>query len=424
MRVLWFTNIPMPEFSRHLGDNQSVKGGWMTSLADAIREENSVSLGIASCVLGQPATHANIAGISHFNIPLQFSDELESQPSAATLRQCKKVVDEFKPDVIHIHGTEKFYGLLTARGHITTPTVISIQGLVKECARYYFGGLSVLEILRASTFADIGFRNGLINQKMAWNKRASIEHEIIAGNTAFIGRTLWDRAHMRAINPDAKYFHCDELLRRPFYDYQWNRKTCSPFTIFSPSGAYPLKGIHWLLKAAALLKREFPEIKIRIAELNFAMGVKNKSLLQRMKMPGYQYLLGRMVDELQLHDVIQIGGYLTAEQMADEIAKAHVAVFPSVIDNSPNSLCEAMLLGTPCAVSLTGGMSSLVEDRKSAMCFQTCDEAAIAECVRMIFTDDSLAGRLSCEGRASAYKRHDKQKIVAKILEVYSSLCV
>lgn len=424
MRVLWFTNNPMPEFSRHLGNSASVKGGWMSSLADALREEGSITLGIASCVEDQPDIQIDINGTTHYNIQLRCPTEFVSQPTVATVNRCKQIVEAFKPDVIHIHGTEKYFGLLTARGHITVPNVISIQGLIHVCTRYYFGGLSFPELLRAHTLADIRYLSGLINQKLNWDKRSAIEREIITGNNLFIGRTRWDRAHLRDINPEAKYFHCDELMRPPFYGSQWCRKICRPFTIFSPTGAYPLKGIHWLLKAAAILKREFPELKIRIADGSFAMGLKDKSLLQRMKMSGYQYFLARMVDELHLHDVIQLMGQLTAEQMAEEISKAHVSVFPSVIDNSPNSLCEAMLIGTPCVVSLVGGMTSLVEDKKSALCFPSGDEATLAECVRMIFLDDTLAERLSQEAKKSAHKKHDKQTIVTTMLEVYRSLCV
>lgn len=423
MRVLWFTNIPMPEFSRHLGNNGSVKGGWMPSLAEAIRKEGGITLGIASCTAGHPCSQANIDGTFHFNIPLQFPTELDSQPTEATIKRCREIVDEFKPDVIHIHGTEKYFGLLTARGHITIPAVISIQGLIHACARHYFGGLSITELLRANTLADIRVQNGLINQKISWHKRSALEREIIAGNKVFIGRTRWDRAHLRAINPDAKYFHCDELLRLPFYDYHWHRNACRPFTVFAPTGSYPLKGLHWLLKAAAILKREFPELKLRIADGDFAMGLKGKSFMQRMKMSGYQYLLARMVDELHLHNVIQLVGQLTAGQMAEEISKAHVAVFPSVIENSPNSLCESMLIGTPCAVSFAGGMTSLVEDRKSALCFSACDEAEIAECVRTVFLDDALAEQLSREAIKSACIRHDKQTIVKTTLSIYNSLC-
>jgi glycosyltransferase involved in cell wall biosynthesis len=414
----------MPELSRHLGAGASVKGGWMSSLADALREDGHITLGIASAIAGQPCCQADIDGTTHFTIPMQHPNEFESLPTTASIERCKQIVQEFKPDIIHIHGTEKFYGLLTARGHISVPTVISIQGLIQVYERYYFGGMSFSELLRAHTLADIRYRSGLIHQKLKWGNRSLIEREIIEGNTAFIGRTLWDRAHLRDINPKARYFHCDELMRSPFYNAKWDRKYCRQFSIFSPTGEYPIKGIHWLLKAAAILKREFPALKVRIADGAFAKGMKGKNYWQRMKMSGYSKYLGNLVDDLDLHEVVQLTGQLTAEQMAEEIAKAHVFVMPSLVENSPNSLAEAMLVGTPCVVSLAGGMTSMVEDRRTAVCFPMGDEAMLAESVRMIYHDDELADSISREARKTAHKKHDKQTIVATMLEVYRSLCV
>ena len=37
-----------------------------------------------------------------------------------------------------------------------------------------------------------------------------------------LGRTTWDRAHSYAINPEAKYYSCNRVLRRPFYEKNWD----------------------------------------------------------------------------------------------------------------------------------------------------------------------------------------------------------
>jgi glycosyltransferase involved in cell wall biosynthesis len=423
MRVLWFIigYSYMPEYVRHIGQEPSVKGGWMFSLLDALRRtDDALQFGVAFPGGSKSLRHEVIHGAHYYDIPLQYPGESESCPSPETIKICRNIVDDFRPDVVHIHGTEHYFGLLFAHGHFRTPAVISIQGLIHVSERYYFGGLSLSELIRAHTVSDMVFRCGLIHEKLRWKKRARIEREIIAGNRHFIGRTLWDRAHVRDVNPSATYSHCDELLRPPFYSARWRYETCRKFTIFTPTGVYPLKGLHWLLKAAAILKREFPTLKVRIADGLFAHGLAGKTLFQKMKMRGYSYYLARLVDDLELHDTIELTGQLSAEQMAAELEMAHVFVTPSMVENSCNALSEALLIGTPCVVSLAGGMTSMIEDRRTALGFPPGDEAVLAEAVRMIFTDNALAGNLSQAAREAAHRRHSEVLITRRMLEIYS----
>lgn len=421
MRILWFTSGYMPEYERHIGQAPSVKGGWMFSLLDALRRtDGALQFGVVFPNGSKLFRHEVIHNTHYYDIPLHDLTEIVSYPSPQTIKICQDIVDDFQPDVVHIHGTEHFFGLLFAHGHIRLPAVISIQGLIHVCERYYFGGLSFFDLLRAHSVSDMVFRCGLLHEKLRWKKRAQIEREIIAGNSHFIGRTLWDRAHVRDINATATYSHCDELLRPPFYTARWRSATCRRHTIFTPTGAYPLKGLHWLLKAATILKREFPMLKVRIADGLFAHGLTGKTLYQQMKMRGYSLYLARLVEELGLHNTIELTGQLSAEQMTAELMQAHVFVSPSMIENSSNSLCEALLVGTPCVVSFCGGTSSLIEDGKTALAFPPGDEAVLAEAVRMIFTDDSLANALSTSARESAYKIHSETHITQQMLKIYS----
>jgi len=395
----------------------------MYSLADALNRAGGVRLGIASCFGHGAVRREEINGTVHYGIPLQYPGESESDPTPSTIDACQRIVAEFKPDVIHIFGTEQFFGLLTARGHVRVPCVVWIQGLIHVYERYYFGGLSFRDLLRAHTLLEITYRRGLLHRKLQWQKRAQLEREIIAGNAHIIGRTLWDRAHVRAVNPSATYYHCDDLLRPPFYHAEWERAGCRSFSIFSPTAEYPLKGIHWLLRAAAILKREFPDLIVRIADGKFADGLRGRTFLAQMKMPGYSRYLGGLVDDLGLHGVVELTGQLNAEQMAEELAHAHVFVMPSLVENCCNSLCEAALVGTPSVVSLAGGTTSIIDDRRSAIGFPMGDEAMLAEAVRMIFTDDALAASLSQEARRAAHARHAEALITKRMLEIYQTLC-
>ena len=59
-----------------------------------------------------------------------------------------------------------------------------------------------------------------------WKKYCVVEKEIIEINQYFIGRTEWNKSQICAMNPNARYFHGEELLRADFYSKKWEAKKC------------------------------------------------------------------------------------------------------------------------------------------------------------------------------------------------------
>ena len=134
----------------------------------------------------------------------------------ATCSGCARIVRDFKPDVVHVHGTERFFGLLRARKLIDVPTVVSIQGLMRPFADCSWGAMTFWDSLRLSSVGEMS-RNATIGADVQRLKRlAEAEDEIIQGVDAVIGRTDWDHAHARAANPKVNYFHINEMLRPEF----------------------------------------------------------------------------------------------------------------------------------------------------------------------------------------------------------------
>lgn len=60
----------------------------------------------------------------------------------------------------------------------------------------------------------------------------SIELLTIKKAKNIIGRTEWDLACIKQMNPDAKYYHCNETLRVEFYSQQWILERCNRHTVF------------------------------------------------------------------------------------------------------------------------------------------------------------------------------------------------
>ncbi len=419
MRVLWFTNHILPDHAIALGKKPSPIGGWMPALADALNESGQVELGIATNVLGCLWSKKQINERIYFSIPVPRNINYRNLP-LSLIQGYQRAVDEFKPDIIHIHGTEYFHGLLTGRKHINCPTVISIQGIIDVLKKYYWGEINFSDLIKSRTLRDWIRFDGLIEQKIKWYRRAKWEREIFASNMAFIGRTRWDLAHTHRMNPSARYYHCDELMRAPFYETNWNLNKINRHTIYASSASYPLKGFHTLIKAVSRLHHEFPDIMIRSPLAWFYNKDKDiKRIWKNLRSVGYAKYLTNLIEKECVEDHVFSLDAITADDVAEELKKAHIFVLPSFIENSPNALAEAMLVGTPSIASFVGGVPCMAEDGESALFVSPGDESLLAERIRQIFLDDDLACRLSNNAKIIAMARHSKEKSTAEILKIY-----
>lgn len=420
MKILWLTNFLMPDHAMALGHTPSPRGGWMPALAEALVDSGQVTLAVATNVPGAIWRQDAINGVRYYTLPCPRGSIHRGRLPVALVKVYQRAVEDFRPDVIHIHGTEYFQGLLTGRGYLKYPTVISIQGLLNACHRHYWGGISFAELLSTRTLRDWVRLDGLFEQRFRMFKRSKVEREIFASNAAFIGRTRWDQAHTRKLNPRARYYHCDELIRHPFYDTQWEIERVDRHTIFVSGASYPLKGFHVLVKAAGILCHEFPDIQIRTPLARFYPEVSGvKRHWKNCRVDGYARYLNNLIRNEGLEKQVVSLSTLTAEDMTNELSKAHAFVLPSLIENSPNSLAEAMLVGTPSVASFVGGVPSMVHDGDSALLFPPGDETVLAEHIRRIFLDDRLAQGLSVRAREVSQRRHSKETIVNDMLDIY-----
>jgi len=100
----------------------------------------------------------------------------------------------------------------------------------------------------------------------------------------------------------------------------------------------------------------------------------------------------------------------------------HVFAIASYIENSPNSLCEAMTVGLPCVATYTGGIPSLVADGQTGLLFPPGDAPLLADHIMRIFRDDNFASRLSRAARAEASHRHAPERVICQLLTAYKDV--
>ena len=349
MKILWITNTIFPEPSKMLGIPAPIMGGWMYALANQITTTVGIELAVATTYVGNELKTFDIDGVLYYLLPCStpwnYSKTLEVL--------WEKLCADFKPDVIHINGTEYAHGLACMRACPSLNYIVSIQGLVSVIVRYYYAGISLSELFKSITFRDIVRFDTLFQARNKFVKRGVFEQEYIQRTKHVTGRTSWDYAHTKAINPSLSYYFCNRILRESFYiSPKWNITKKTDFTIFLSQAGYPIKGLHQVIKAIAVLKNDFPQIKVRVAGQSITQTT---TLMDKIKLSGYGAYIKKLIQQLKLHDQIQFTGSLTEAQMIAEYLNAHLFICPSSIENSPNSLGEAQLLGVPVIASYVGG---------------------------------------------------------------------
>lgn len=342
----------LPPLSKALGLSVLPVGGWMISSLNTIKEFNSnIVYAVATIWYHNEFKVVDVGGIRYFLLPGKIKSPHKYDKNLEPY--WKQIADEFQPDVVHVHGTEFPYGLAYINANGARGVVVSMQGIISGFARYYTAGIDYKSAKRCLTFRDLVKHDSILKQQKKFEKRGELEATVIKSVNHIIGRTEWDKAHVNAINPNVRYHYCGETLRSSFYINKWNYDSCEPHSIFISQAGYPIKGLHMLLKAMPHILEEFPDTKIYIAGRNII-----DEPIYRIS--GYAKILKKLIKKNNLADKLIFTGPLDEESMCSRYLKSNVFVCPSSIENSPNSLGEAQLLGMPYVVSFVGGVPEIV----------------------------------------------------------------
>ncbi len=411
MKILWFTNIPMPDVYHYYGKEGMGTGGWMGALLELLKSKTKLKIGVATACEYFPNSKFQVDGIDYFIIKQKSAKfrrslfPVDSNP--AYLTQCIDIVNTFNPDIVHIHGTERFYAQMMSKALVHCPVVVSIQGIMGANSEWYrwFGKLPLIDILAASASTSLKF-SGLLWELRQARQQAKRERDSFRKGKYFFGRTDWDKAYLSFYNDQVKYFKVGEILRHPFWQHQWTLDSCKKHRIIFTNTRHPRKGTELLLDAVKNLKSLYSDIELVLVG-GLGHGAYKRFLEKKIK------TLGVSVKSL---------GQMNADQMVKELCKAHVFVSASYIDNSPNSVAEAQLVGMPVISSYTGGVPSMVEEGKTGLLFPTGDVPLLVSRIKTIFERDALAIDLGKNSRQVASKRHDPLSIVNAQLSAYESI--
>lgn len=412
MKVLWITNYMMPAQCAHTGNKMTQNEGWVRSAADMLmRKAVGLEMAFATVYDGSDVCSFDEGKEKYYLVP-----SIDSSSKDYNNGLWKQVYEDFCPEVVHIHGTEFAHGLSFIKACPQAKTVVSLQGVISACSEHHNEGLTTWQILKNITLCDIVYRHDLFTARRSFKQRGEIEKETLKETKHVIGRTRWDKAQIWAINPQAKYHFCNETLRSSFYNHKWDYYKCQQHSIFVSQATYPLKGLHMLLYAMPLILREYPDAHIYVAGNKMT---EHRTLKQRLTISGYGKILLKIIQRYHLESHVTFVGKLNEEEMCRQYLSSNVYVNCSSIENSPNSVGEAQLLGVPCVASYVGGTSDMIPTPECGTLYAFNDKEMLARCICDIFRAENIDnGRM----REEAFSRHNAELNAKTLISIYEEI--
>lgn len=413
MKVLWVTNL-VARPGESVADPQSaVFGGWIATMAQALKSQSEIEISILVRTRTRAAHRQVLHGVSHYYVPLARRNKWRVDEAAL-----RSTIDDAAPDILHIEGAEMPHALQAAHA-FCGPVIVSVQGVLKGLEPYEFGGLPferwALMVNRPRRAIMAAAHIG--NKFIYFRPRLSTEAAVMARADHLIGRTQWDRAYCAELAPGTPYSAVGRILRPAFYEHRRAQDVRYRHSLFLGNANHPRKGAHVVVAALKRLAARFYDCSLLIA------GEPPRPSAMRLKAAaGYPAHLAGEIEAAGLSNRVRYTGVLGAVDMAEAMASSHVFVLSSLIENSPNTLGEAMMLGMPAVCAAAGGAPDMAAPDREALFYRPEDPVCLTHQVSRIFECDALAASLGKAAAQRARRNHDPKTNAHHLLSAYEAV--
>lgn len=411
MKILWYTNTPC----LYKKNNAYNGGGWLSSLQMLLMQRTDVELGIAFELQGEKEKIVQ-EGVTYYPLSLpggSFIDKIKgvlcSEKTYVEMERkryplyediLRKPLENFKPDVIMVFGSEMPFGLVASLTSI--PVVLHIQGILNPCLNAFLPPFVSWSELSNNVR---GLKEWLRKKKIRklWAASCDREKEIFRRVKNYFGRTEWDFRVCQVLHSQANYMYSSEALRPIFYQ-SFERELPKRLTLVTTISSPLYKGYDLVLKTAKMLTEK---------GLDFTWncyGNIDPSVVEK--------LLGLKHDDVN----VCLCGIASSDELRDALCYATAYVHTSYIDNSPNSLCEAQVLGCTPVSTNVGGIPSLIRNGETGYLVPANDPYQLAYLLEYLYLHPEQNISIGEAAKKDALERHNPDKIVDKLMNDLKSL--
>jgi len=408
MKVLWFE---VSEPSAYSSGGVPI-GGWQDSLERIVRTIPDIELTI-SFVSEKHSEVKVIDGVTYVPIYVKWSFiEKKFRKHwdvyvAKMLPAAKRIIDEYKPDLIHVFGTEWPFGQVASVTDI--PVVIHIMGaIVPYNNALYPPGYSYSGQICHYWWNPkkvFGLWRGRRNQKN-WEKWERSTWRLVSN---YMGRTQWDKSLSNVMHPGRRYFHVDEALRTDFLSGKngWR---------------FPADGKLRLISTGCSTFWKGPDMMLKVAKILTDLGLPFEWQVAGSMLPLVKEMTEKQVGCGFEDCNVKILGFTQPAELTHILCSSTMYVHTAYIENSPNSICEAQCLGLPIVSTNVGGIASLVRQDVDGILVAANDPWQMADAIIELSKDKERMKRYSENSKQLALARHNDERIKEQLLDCYHQL--
>jgi glycosyltransferase involved in cell wall biosynthesis len=165
----------------------------------------------------------------------------------------------------------------------------------------------------------------------------------------------------------------------------------------------PVKGLNCLLRAAEIMQRGSPRLKVLI----IGQGPERESL-------------EATVSELGIESQVIFTG--EREDVHDLISAMDLFVLPSLSEGIPMVLLEALALEVPVVASAVGGIPEVITDQLTGFLVPPQKEEILADTCLYLLKNRELAQAVALEGKKLVETRFSTETMAEKVFQLYEVL--
>lgn len=407
IKVMWICAQPPNEIANEFSLKPTYLGGWLEGIFNELQNQENLSLMYAF-----PYKDNKSKKIIKNNVEYVGLDTGTNKVDSY-----KDVLNKFNPDIIHVFGTENSFVNNLILSTDTNRVILSIQGILGEIHKNYSADVLKYNYLHFPKNVLFLLLNSL--NKSIMKSRAKDETRVLRYVQHVIGRTAFDKDYVNRYFPNIQYHLCNEILRKEFYTNKvWNDGLAIRHQIYLSQGNYPIKGLHILLQAISKLIDEFPDLMLLIGGDNL---MKNTAITHKLGF-SYSNFIKKIIEKKRLQKNIRFLGFQSSNQVVSNLLSSQLFVLPSSIENSPNSLGEAMILGVPSICSDVGGIPSLTNAPYDSLLYPFESPEELSANIKKIFTNKDLRILMSKNSRNTAMRIYDRENNSKKLIEIYKNI--
>lgn len=417
MKILWIVNTLLGPLGEKLAGERN-NGVWMDAMLEKYKNNKDHTLTIATTYWIKEPVTIEESDIRYCALP-DTPPILYNENKPSNISCWKKFIEDVDPDIIQVWGTEFTHGLCALRVAKNIPSVIYMQGYLTSIARHYFAGITDKELNRSITFRDIVKRDTIKQQRKKYEKSAVKEKEMFRLAKNIICENDWCENSIRAQVSDVNIYRCPLSVGSVFSHYKWDIDKATKHSVICNASGYSIKGLHMLLRAIALLKDKYPDIKVYVPGDKVVSDGSIKSIISKR---GYTKYLESLIKKLGVQDNLVWLGRLSQKELAEQYTKHRVFVLCSSIENHSSSLKEAMIVGVPSVASSVGGVPEYVSHSNDGLLYRFEEYDILASYIDKLFTDDDLCKTLSVNASKAMNELHSEQDIYKRINDIYNDI--